>query len=136
MKFNLTLAFMLAICGVAQAKDFKETAHGITDFDTPSMNMCCSYIPTKDTGPLLACTRVQPKYWSVNLEATGKLTVYKNPGEVPGCGYGQPVGNVLGYGETWSAGGFSCTSAKTGLTCTHKGKGFVLSRKGLKEVRQ
>jgi hypothetical protein len=135
MKFNLAVAILFATCGITHAKDFKETAHGITDFDTPSLNMCCAYVPTKDTGPLLSCSRVQPKYWTVNLEASGKMTVYKNPGEVPGCGYGKPVGNVLGYGETWSAGGFSCTSAKTGLTCTHNGKGFVLSRKGLKDIK-
>jgi hypothetical protein len=119
----------------AHAKDFKETANGITDFDTPSLNMCCTYVPTKDTGPLLSCSREKPKYWTVILESPGKMTVYKNPGEVPGCGYGQPIGNVLGYGETWNGGDFSCASAKSGLTCTYKGKGFVMSRKGLKEIK-
>jgi hypothetical protein len=135
MKRILPLTLLLTASGVAHAKDFNQSENGIVDFDTPSMNMCCSYVPNKQSGPLLSCSREKPKYWTVILEGTGKMTVYKNPGEVPGCGYGKPVGNVLDYGETWSAGGFSCTSQKTGLTCTYKGKGFVLSRKGLKEIK-
>ncbi len=135
MKRILALAIIVATSGLAQAKDFKQAENGIIDFDTPSMNICCSYVPNKEPGPLLSCSRVKPKYWTVILEATGKMTVYKNPGEVPGCGYGQPIGNVLGYGENWSAGKISCTSAKSGLTCSLNGTGFVLSRKGLKELK-
>jgi hypothetical protein len=135
MKLILPIVIIAAMTGIAHAKDFKQSAKGIIDFDTPSLNMCCSYFPEKDSGPSLSCSREKPKYWTVVLKSTGKMTVYKNPGEVPGCGYGKPIGNVLGYGETWSADGFSCTSAKSGLTCTLNGKGFVLSRKGLKDIK-
>lgn len=135
MKYALPVALIVATCGIAHAKDFRQSANGIIDFDTPSLNMCCSYFPEKDSGPSLSCSREKPKYWTVVLDGTGKKTIYKNPGEVPGCGYGKPLGNVLGYGEAWSAGGFSCTSAKSGLTCTYNGKGFVLSRKGLKDIK-
>lgn len=126
---------LIASSSAAFCKDFKPSSGGTTDFDTPSLNMCCSYVPDKETGPLLSCSRIKPKYWTVILEGGGKMMVYKNPGEVPGCGYGQPIGNVLGYGESWSAGGFACTSARSGLTCTFKGKGFVLSRQGLKKIQ-
>jgi hypothetical protein len=120
---------------MATAKDFKTSDNGTIDFDTPSMNMCCSYVPDASDAAHLSCSREKPKYWTVILEDSGKMTVYKNPGEVPGCGYGKPLGNVLGYGENWSAGGFTCTSAQTGLTCKLGRKGFSLSRKGLKELK-
>ena len=38
-------------------------------------------------------------------------------------------GAVLGYGSTWRAGPFTCTSARTGVTCRNRGQhGFTLSR--------
>ena len=38
-------------------------------------------------------------------------------------------GAVLGYGSTWRAGPFTCTSARTGVTCRNRAqRGFVLSR--------
>jgi hypothetical protein len=51
--------------------------------------------------------------------------------------YGRVPANIaadrlphLGYGKTWSAYGFSCHSAKSGLTCQNRsGHGFFLSVK-------
>ncbi len=41
---------------------------------------------------------------------------------------------VLGYGEVWQRGGFTCTSEQTGLTCFNaERRGFSLSR-GKQEV--
>jgi Family of unknown function (DUF6636) len=37
---------------------------------------------------------------------------------------------VVGYGRSWTRGGFTCVSRRTGLTCRNRsGHGFVLSRK-------
>jgi hypothetical protein len=82
IKRSIFLACLIASSGIAQAKDFTPAAKGIIDFDTPSMNMCCSYVPNKESGPLLSCSREKPKYWTVVLESMGKMTVYKNPGDV------------------------------------------------------
>ena len=38
-------------------------------------------------------------------------------------------GAVLGYGSTWRAGPFTCTSTRTGVTCRNRAQhGFFLSR--------
>ena len=40
-----------------------------------------------------------------------------------------PRARVLAYGRTWKAGGFTCVSRASGLTCTNKGgHGWLLSR--------
>jgi hypothetical protein len=63
------------------------------------------------------------------------MQVFKEPGEVPGCGAGAPIGNVLNYGSSWKSGAFECKMERSGLTCKANGKGFKLSRRGLKEYR-
>jgi hypothetical protein len=41
----------------------------------------------------------------------------------------RPVYHRLAYGATWRHGGFTCTSARTGLTCHNgRGHGLFLSR--------
>ena len=40
-----------------------------------------------------------------------------------------PGSTEIGYGQTLSLGGFSCTSEKTGMTCTNPaGHGFTISK--------
>lgn len=131
---NRTLAaaaLLAALATPALAIDFEASDGGTIEFDMPSGNICCSYIGDAEGGPLLACTRVKPKYWVVHLRTDGDMTVYKNPGEVPGCGYGEPLGNVFAYGGTWKKSGFKCTSSTSGLKCMANGSGFKLSRAGL-----
>ena len=118
-------AFALALglfASPALAIDFEANDQGNIDFDMPSGNMCCSYIPDAADGPLLECTRVKPKYWIVQLSADGALNVNKNPGEVPGCGYGEPMGNVFSYGTTWHKGPFKCSSSssRSSWGCRHR----------------
>ncbi len=117
----------------ALAVDFTPQSDGVIDFDMPSGNMCCSLIEDHPDGPILSCTRVAPKYWIVTMQQDGQYTLYKNPGEVPGCGYGKALGNIFEYGETWNKAGFSCTSATNGVRCFANGRGFRLSRAGLKK---
>jgi hypothetical protein len=114
-------------------------------FRTPSGNIVCQYLPASEAFPraFLECViksklRPAPPRRScqeggyagdrVNLYATGRVSVPSCAGDYGAYLY-VDVARVLGYGKTWSAGGFSCTSAITGLTCRNKsGHGFFLSR--------
>jgi hypothetical protein len=144
---RFTMTRCIALCAalilmpaLAEAKDFKPANNAI-DFDTPGMNICCSlvekagYYPDPGEGPQLSCTRVAPDYWIVHLRPDGTVRLNKDPGEVPGCGYGAPLGNVLNYGDNWQSGAFSCKMGRDGLICKAKGKGFKLSRRGLRQYR-
>ncbi|MGB8813245.1 MAG: DUF6636 domain-containing protein [Paracoccaceae bacterium] len=108
-------------------------AEGVVEFNLPSGNIACIFIPQGgssvyypvDGGPELSCTRVEPVYVIVTLGPKGRAKAYENPGERGCCSEAQ----VLQYGNSWSAGPFHCTSAKTGLTCTSgNGHGFSMSR--------
>ena len=103
------------------------------DFILPSGNIGCIYIPEggtavyqpADGGPELSCDRVEPKYLRATLGRSGKASVKSNVGDQGCCG----SANTLGYGETWSAGPFTCYSERTGLTCERNdGHSFLLSR--------
>ncbi len=85
IRILIAFAFGLA-AAPAFAIDFVPSDNGLTEFDMPSRNICCAYNPDGPGGPTLTCTRVQPKYWIVELHNSGMMTVVKNPGEVPGCG--------------------------------------------------
>ena len=124
----------LAVANTAWADDAQ------ISFETPSHNICCTYTPaggtsvyeTPDGSAELSCHRVKPQYWILSFTEKGRLNVDRNPGEVPGCGYGDSA--VLAYGEKRVDGSFTCVSKTTGLTCVAKGKGFTLSKSGVKKI--
>jgi hypothetical protein len=102
-------------------------------FVMPSGNIGCVYIPEggtaayvpADGGPELSCDRVEPKYLRATLGRSGKAVVRTDVGDRGCCGGDRTVG----YGETWSAGPFTCYSERTGLTCERDdGHSFLLSR--------
>lgn len=128
---SLALAAIALSAAPALAIDFTESDTGVVEFDMPSGNICCSYFPDATEGIKLSCSRVEPKYWTVTLTADGEMHVYKNPGEVPGCGTGEAMGNVFDYGTTWKKSGFKCTSSTSGLKCMANGTGFKLNKAGL-----
>ena len=130
----------LALFVLPLLANFAFAADGTEEFDTPSHNMCCHFVPasgtsvhsTLDGSDELNCSRVQPKYWNITLTALGKVKVYKHPGEVAGCG----SSTILEYGQSHIYGDFRCTSETTGLTCLNShGKGFTLSKSGLKNIK-
>lgn len=114
-------------------------------FKTPSGNIVCFYSPgpkdlpraflgcgiksgLKPAPPHRACQEGGYAGDRVELLLTGRVTVPSCAGD-PGALVGQSIARVLGYGKTWTGGGFTCTSAVTGLTCRSKsGHGFFLSR--------
>ena len=42
--------------------------------------------------------------------------------------------SIVGYGETRNNGPFTCKSETSGLTCMANGKGFKLSKAGIKKI--
>ncbi len=104
------------------------------EFVLPSGNIGCIYTPEggtqvyqpADGGPELACDRVEPHYVRATLSRKGAATLAKNVGDPSCCS----AGPVLDYGQTWTAGPFSCLSTRTGLSCERSdGHSFFLSRK-------
>ncbi len=102
-------------------------------FVMPSGNIGCIYIPEggtnvyqpEDGGPELSCDRMEPKYVRATLGRSGKAVILSNVGDQGCCGGDRTVD----YGETWSAGPFTCYSERTGLTCERDdGHSFLLSR--------
>jgi hypothetical protein len=108
------------------------------DFDTPSHNMCCHYIPEGGNGVYtpadgsseMICQREKPQYWTVTLSGLGTLNIDKHPGEQAGCG----STNVIEYGEVRHDGPFKCVSKTSGITCTVDGHGFSLAKSGFKKI--
>ena len=112
-------------------------ADGQIMFTTPSNNIGCTFTPAggttvympRDGGPELVCERISPRYVTVIMGPKGAVQRIDNPGEQGCCG----IGPVLGYGQTWVHGPFTCQSRTTGLTCRHKdGRGFSLNRASIK----
>jgi hypothetical protein len=110
---------------------------GQIDFITPSGNIGCIYTPAggvevykpTDGGPELSCDRAQPKYIRVELARKGAASLIKDISDQSCCG----SDNTLAYGQQWSAGPFSCSSALAGLTCKRDdGHGFFISRRSVK----
>ena len=106
---------------------------GQVDFVTPSGNIGCTYTPEGGTdvympaggGPELQCSRIEPSYVTVILGPGGPPERIDNPGE-QGCCSVEPK---LEYGNSWSAGPFTCASTTSGLSCrSAAGHGFSMSR--------
>ena len=116
------------------------------NFKTPSSNIVCSYFiqvgsrasesnvgcvvksGLKPAPPRRPCQDGGYAGDRVYLGVTGRVQVPSCAGD-PGPYVYVDVARVLGYGKTWSGGGFRCISALSGLTCRNKsGHGFFLSR--------
>lgn len=115
-------------------------------FKTPSSNIVCDYfihIGSRASESSIGCVvksglRPAPPRRPcqeggyagdrVYLGMTGAVQVPSCAGD-PGPYVSVDRARVLGYGKTWSGGGFRCASADVGLTCRSKsGHGFFLSR--------
>jgi hypothetical protein len=129
-------AFVLASCLRADATEFPEK-DGVVEFSTPSENIACRYFakPTatralEDGAPRLSCDRANPTYARVILGgAKGVATRRDDPSDQTCCN----AEHVLGYGEHWKGGPFTCLSEKAGLTCRHEGGHGLFM--GLKAIR-
>jgi Family of unknown function (DUF6636) len=107
-------------------------------FKTPSGNIVCGYGASAIECGIKSGLRPPPAVVScragdfttkrVSLRATGRVMPTTCAGD-PGPFLFESKAWVLGYGRTWSAGGITCSSATSGLTCRNRaGHGFFLSR--------
>ncbi len=113
-------------------------------FETPSKNIVCGYfagsgfktelecgvlsglIPPAPK-PVGGCHGIDPASNRLELSTTGRPAGFCS-GDA-GVFARQGLAPVLAYGKAWHEGGYTCTSATTGLTCRNgAGHGFFLSR--------
>jgi hypothetical protein len=129
-------AFALASGQPAGAAEFPDK-DGVVEFSTPSENIACRYYakPTatralEDGAPRLSCDRANPTYVRVILGgAKGEPTRHDVPFDQTCCA----AAHVLGYGERWKGGPFTCLSDKVGLNCRHEsGHGLFMSIKAIR----
>jgi hypothetical protein len=138
---------LLAVCGspaLAQETGVDEAQFEIAGaFFSPSHNIYCSYYsaggepgePEHDRGSEMHCVRLGPSLLTVTLKGDGKLIIDRNPKKADvDPPYAEP-NQVLAYGQSEAHGSHICASAKDGITCTVKGKGFTLSKAGVKQVK-
>jgi hypothetical protein len=115
----------------AQSNGFSQLPDGVIQFVTPSQEIGCTYIPFDgangiDTGQNsseLHCYRLDGPEAAVSLGVKGKARGLIVTGKLDCCA----GNNVLAFGKSWSAGGYTCKSERKGLTCTWGRHGFVMS---------
>jgi hypothetical protein len=111
----------------------------LVQFRTPTSNIGCVYSSEPGrTGPYLRCdilSGLKPKPRRPNgctVDWTFGFQMNRTGRARTVCAGDTAVNThakVLRYGHKWTAGGFSCTSRRTGLRCRNRsGHGFSLSR--------
>lgn len=136
IRFAASAFAVIALATPALAVEFDSNENGFTEFNMPSGNIGCVYVPAdgpgvyknSDGGAELSCDRVEPSYVRVQLGPLGEAERLTNVGDASCCG----AENILEYGEVWEEGPFSCMSETTGITCTTGNHGFSMSRKAVK----
>jgi hypothetical protein len=111
----------------------------LVQFRTPTSNIGCVYSSEPGrTGPYLRCdilSGLKPKPRRPNgctVDWTFGFQMNRTGRARTVCAGDTAVNThakILRYGHKWTAGGFSCTSRRTGLRCRNRsGHGFSLSR--------
>ena len=117
---------------VSTATSSSAQADSPDEFQSPSGNVGCQYVPsggtetyqTPDGGPQLICDRVAPAYVRFTLSAHGAATLHDHVGDASCCG-----GDVMAIGAHWTGGPFACDMSEAGIMCTNADRrGFRLSR--------
>jgi Family of unknown function (DUF6636) len=139
---RLAIGLLLGtICLVAAASALAKTP--IPGVRTPTGNIECLYVPGQP--PTLRCdirgssygTTLQNRcmaretvdWHGFELTTTRKARVTCSGGILYRPDTQMPVYRTLSYGKTWKHDGFTCASARTGLTCRNrKGHGLFISR--------
>ena len=110
-------------------------------FYSPSHNIYCNYYDAggevgsayHDNGSEIHCALLQPKPTVVVLTGHGKMTV-THPAKAEMESVYAEKENVLDYGTFRHDGAHVCKSTTAGMICTVHGKGFMLSKKGVKKI--
>lgn len=112
---------------------FPANTDGTIDFNMPSGNVGCRFIPASGTAVYHTATG-QEELHCIRLEPTTTVVILEHH-----LGGHQPIASteapelpmapVLPYGMFWQAGAFTCLSARSGLVCTNgSGAGLRMSR--------
>jgi hypothetical protein len=112
-----------------------------SSFYAPSRNIYCNYYDAggeagtalHDKGSEIHCARVSPTRLVVVLTGHGKMTI-THPGKDAMENIFSEYATVLGYGKSSHDGAHTCTATQAGMKCTVNGKGFVLSKGGIKKI--
>lgn len=96
------------------------------EFVSPSGNISC------DLGTNFALCQTGSPARSVIMSTAGDYKVCTGERCIGNPGEGTPV---LRYGKSVRFGPFRCTSERVGVTCVTRGKGFQISRSGVRPVR-
>jgi hypothetical protein len=115
------------------------TAHAQSDptgFQSPSKNIACQYFDDDKQNILrcdIAATETKPRRPAdCDLDYGGAFEMNAKGNAARLC-HGDTVMDqslpVLGYGEVWQRGGFTCKSEQSGITCFNADRrGFSLAR--------
>ena len=118
---------------------FAASAHaqsGLIGFQSPSKNFTCQYFDYDKQNTLrcdIGAMDTKPRRPAdCELDYGGAFEMNAKGPAARIC-HGDAVMDkslpVLGYGEVWQRGGFTCTSQQTGVTCFNaERRGFSLSR--------
>lgn len=102
-------------------------------FYSPSRNLSCTLADRDRRGSYVYCQSVKAPT-SVRMRLNGRLKICRGKK----C-LGRPAKNtpVLAYGKKVTIGRFRCHSLRSGVRCTviRSGKGFLISRSGVRRVR-
>jgi uncharacterized protein DUF6636 len=107
-----------------------------TGFQSPSKNITCQYFDYDKEKSLrcdVSAMEAKPRRPAdCDLDYGGAFEMHVKGAAARIC-HGDTVMDprlpVLGYGEVWQRGGFTCTSEQTGVTCFNaERRGFSLSR--------
>lgn len=121
-----------ATTAVSTATSSSAQADSPDEFQSPSGNVGCQYVPaggtetyqTPDNGPQLICDRVAPAYVRFTLSSHGAAALHDHVGDASCCG-----GDVMAIGTHWTGGPFACDMSEAGIACTNADRrGFTLSR--------
>jgi hypothetical protein len=111
-------------------------------FYAPSHNIYCNYYDAggeagtafHDNSSEIHCAVLKPKQILVVLTGKGSMAITR-PIETNMERIYAEKENVLAYGKTIKNGSHICKSTKHGMICTVDGKGFILSRDGVKSLQ-
>jgi hypothetical protein len=125
----------LIIPSAAETIHFPRLRDGVIQFVTPSQDVGCTYIPFDgangiDTGQNsseLHCYRLGAPQAAVSLGVKGKARTLIVKDKLDCCA----GDNVLAFGKSWFAGGYQCTSLRSGLTCMHGRHGFTINAQSI-----
>lgn len=128
MRRPLLLALLSSLLLSATATGTAMAAQSF--FLSPSHNISCEIDSGSAVGTQAFCETFQPAR-SVTMSRSGTLKTCSGQN----C-LGDPPENAktLAYGKSVHLGPFACVSQESGVRCTVRGRGFLISRSGVKRT--